>query len=253
MIELYNDDCLLAMSKIPNESVDLILCDLPYGITQNKDDIRLPFDKLWEQYRRIINKNGTILLFGSGIFYVDLVNSNRAWFKYDLVWDKCLTSGFLNAKRMPLRRHEQIAVFRPNGGVPVYNPQMTKGSPLHSKGVNYKNKEFTNNNYGKFNTTDDSRSGCTDKYPTSIVTVKKSHPSVAKHRTEKPVELLEWLIKTYTDDGATVLDNCMGAGSCGVACVNTNRNFVGIEIDEHYFSVAKSQIAEAVEKRLKSS
>lgn len=232
------------MKEIPDESIDMILCDLPYGMTQNKDDVRLPFDKIWEQYKRIIKKNGTIALFGSGLFYVDLVNSNREWFRYDIVWDKVLTSGFLNANRMPLRRHEQIAIFQPkfSGYKPTYNPQMTKGNPLHGKGTSYKEKELKNNNYGKFNAVDDSRKGSTDKYPTSIVQVRKSHPSKSLHRTEKPVELLKWLIKTYTNKDAVVLDNCMGSGSTGVACKELGRDFIGMEIDPHYYSVSKERI-----------
>lgn len=243
-IKLINADCIESMKEIPNESIDMILCDLPYGMTQNKDDVRLPFDKIWEQYKRIIKKNGTIALFGSGLFYVDLVNSNREWFRYDIVWDKVLTSGFLNANRMPLRRHEQIAIFQPkfSGYKPTYNPQMTKGNPLHGKGTSYKEKELKNNNYGKFNAVDDSRKGSTDKYPTSIVQVRKSHPSKSLHRTEKPVELLKWLIKTYTNKDAVVLDNCMGSGSTGVACKELGRDFIGMEIDPHYYSVSKERI-----------
>lgn len=243
-IKLINADCIESMKEIPDESIDMILCDLPYGMTQNKDDVRLPFDKIWEQYKRIIKKNGTIALFGSGLFYVDLVNSNREWFRYDIVWDKVLTSGFLNANRMPLRRHEQIAIFQPkfSGYKPTYNPQMTKGNPLHGKGTSYKEKELKNNNYGKFNAIDDSRKGSTDKYPTSIVQVRKSHPSKSLHRTEKPVELLKWLIKTYTNKDAVVLDNCMGSGSTGVACKELGRDFIGMEIDPHYYSVSKERI-----------
>ena len=165
--KLMQGDCLELMDKIPKSSIDLILCDLPYGVTQNKSDIIIPLDKLWEHYERIIKNNGAILLFGQGTFYVDLVNSNRKLFRYDLVWDKQLTSGFLNAKRMPLRQHEQIAVFYKK--LPTYNPQFTQGKPLHSKGISYKNKEHTNQNYGEFHIIDDSRAGSTEKYPTSIL------------------------------------------------------------------------------------
>ena len=211
-IKLYNGDCLELMKDIPDRSIDMILCDLPYGKTQNPKDVCLPFDKLWEIYNRVIKDNGCIALFGQGTFFIDLVNSNRKIFRYDLVWNKEMTSGFLNAKRMPLRQHEQKAV--------------------------------KNQNYGKFEMTDDARAGSTEKYPTSILNFPKPHPSISIHRTEKPVELLEYLIKTYTNEGETVLDNCMGSGSTGVACVNTDRNFIGIEIDKEYFDIA--------EKRLKS-
>lgn len=237
-------DCLELMKNISDKSIDMILCDLPYGITQNEKDVIIPFELLWAHYKRVIKDNGAIVLFAQGTFYIDLVNSCRDLFRYDLVWDKELTSGFLNAKRMPLRRHEQIAVFYKR--LPIYTPQFSIGKPLHSKGVlSYKNKESKNQNYGKFKTTDDSRAGSTQKYPTSILKFQKPHPSVAKHRTAKPVELLEYLIKTYTNENAVVLDNCMGSGSTGVACAHTNRNFIGIELDEKYFNIAKKRIEEA--------
>ena len=241
-MKLYQGDCLEIMKQIPNKSIDCIICDLPYGITQNKDDIQIPFKPLWQQYERIIKNNGCIALFGQGLFYIDLVNSNRKMFRYDLIWDKVLTSGFLNAKRMPLRRHEQIAIFYKL--LPTYNPQFTQGKPLHGKGKSYLNKEHKNQNYGKFNQTEDLRKGSTDKYPTSILTFPKPHPSIAKHRTEKSIECLEWLIKTYTNENNTVLDNCMGAGSTGVACKNTNRKFIGIELNKEYYEIAKERLKE---------
>lgn len=240
MIELRRGDCLELMKDIPDKSVDMILCDLPYGKTQNKEDKPLPFEPLWKQYQRIIKDNGAILLFAQGTFYLDLVNSKRNLFRYDIVWNKVLTTGFLNANRMPLRQHEQIAVFYKK--LPVYNPQFTEGKPLHGKGKAYKNKQFKNQNYGDFHATDDTRKGSTEKHPTSILKFYKPHPSVAKHRTEKPVSLLEYLVKTYTNEGDVVLDNCMGSGSTGVACVRTNRKFIGIELDENYFNIAKERI-----------
>lgn len=220
----------------------MILCDLPFGVTQNKKDIPLNLNQLWKQYNRIIKDNGCIALFAQGLFYVDLVNSNRKMFRYDLVWDKVLTTGFLNAKRMPLRRHEQVAIFYKRQ--PVYNPQMTAGNPLHGKGTSYKDKPIKNQNYGNFGVTDDLRKGSTEKYPTSIIKFPKPHPSAAKHPTEKSVDCCEWLIKTYTNEGETVLDNCMGVGTVGVACKQTNRNFIGIEIDKDYFEIAEKRIYE---------
>ena len=242
-IDLRLGDCLEVMKDIPDKSIDMILCDLPYGVTANKKDVALPFDKLWEQYCRVIKDNGCIVLFGQGLFFVDLIKSNVQMFRYDIVWDKSLTSGFLNAKRMPLRQHEQLAIFYKKQ--PTYNPQFTQGKPLHGKGTAYKTKQPQNNNYGFFENTEDNRKGCTDKYPTSIFRFSKPHPSKAVHPTQKPVALLEYLIKTYTNEGETVLDNCMGSGSTGVACVNTNRNFIGIELDENYFNIAKERIEEA--------
>lgn len=240
MYKLLQGDCLKLMKNIPDKSVDMVLCDLPYGVTANTSDIELPFDILWKEYNRIIKDNGAVLLFGQGKFYIKLVNSNQKMFRYDLIWDKVLSTGFLNANRMPLRQHEQIAVFYKK--IPIYNPQFTKGEPLHGKGTAYKNKKLINNNYGIFHSTDDNKKGSEEKYPTSIIKVQKPHPSKAVHRTEKPVELLEYLIKTYTNEGNTVLDNCMGSGSTGVACVNTNRNFIGIELDKNYFEIAKERI-----------
>lgn len=238
--QLYKGDCLEIMKDIPDKSVDMILCDLPYGATRNKEDKILPFAPLWKEYKRIIKDNGCIALFAQGKFYMDLYNSNKKMFRYDLVWDKELTTGFLNARRMPLRRHEQIAIFYKK--LPTYNPQFTQGQPLHGRGTAYKTKELKNNNYGDFNVLEDTRKGATDKYPTSILQFAKSHPSKAQHRTEKPVALLEYLIKTYTYEGDTVLDNCMGSGSTGIACKNTNRNFIGIELNDEYFEIAKQRI-----------
>jgi len=237
-IEIYLGDCLEVMQDISDKSIDMILCDLPYGVTQNKKDVIIPFDKLWLQYERIIKDNGAILLFSQGTFFVDLVNSNRKLFRYDLIWDKQLTSGFLNAKRMPLRQHEIIAVFYKKS--PTYNPQFTQGLPSHTKGSKYKTKDNVNNNYGYFRPLETVNT--TNKYPTSIISIQKPHPSKAVHPTQKSTELLEYLIKTYTNENELVLDNCMGSGSTGVACINTNRKFIGIELDEKYFNIAKNRI-----------
>ena len=231
------------MKQIPSGSLDMIACDLPYGVTQNKLDIVISFEPLWNEYKRIIKERGCIALFGQGVFFVELVQSNRKMFRYDLVWDKVLTTGFLNAGRMPLRQHEQIAIFYKK--LPEYHPQFTEGKPLHSKGVSYMEKEHKNNNYGQFHMTDDTRKGSTEKYPTSIIRVPKPHPSIALHRTEKPVELFKWLLLTYTGIGDTVMDNCMGAGGCGVACAETGRRFIGIEKDPESFETACKRIKEA--------
>ena len=233
-------DCLDVMKDIADKSIDMILCDLPYGLTGNKLDVVIPFEPLWEQYSRIIKDNGAIVLFGQGLFYIDLVNSNRRIFRYDLVWNKVLTSGFLNAKRMPLRQHEQIAVFYKQ--LPTYNPQFTKGNPLHSKGKSYINKEYINQNYGEFHMTDDSRCGSTEKYPTSILTFNKPHPSIAKHRTEKSIECLEWLVKTYTNEDEVVLDCCIGSGTTAIAAIRTGRQFIGIEKDPEYHRLACERV-----------
>jgi len=239
---LINDDCFNVFPKIPDKSVDAIICDLPYGTTQNKLDVRLPLDKLWNEYKRIIKDNGIIILFAQGLFYVDLVNSNRKMFRYDIVWDKQLTTGFLNSNRMPLRCHENIAVFYKK--LPTYNPQFTEGKPLHSKGHSYKEKEHLNRNYGDFDMTDDSRAGSTMKYPKSIISYQKPHPSKATHRTEKPVELIKWLIETYSNEGDIILDNTMGSGTTGIASYHTNRKFIGIELYD--FEMVKDRLSELI-------
>jgi len=239
---IYFEDCLLGMEKIKTGSIDMILCDLPYGTTHNKLDIKIPFDKLWVHYDRIIKDTGVIALFADGFFLAETMMSNPKLWRYNLVWDKVLKTGFLNANRMPLRRHEEICIFYKN--LPTFNPQFSEGEPLHGKGKAYKNKELTNNNYGNFLATEDTRKGSTQKYPTSILQFPKAHPSVAKHRTEKPVELLKYLILTYTNDNDVVLDNAIGSGSTAIACIQTNRRFIGFEIDKQYFDISAKRIEE---------
>lgn len=240
--KIYNQDCLEGMKLLDDHSIDLICTDLPYGVTQNKSDIVIPFEPLWEQYERIIKENGAIVLFGQGMFYVDLVDSNRKLFRYDLVWDKILTTGFLNAKKMPLRQHEQIAVFYKK--TPTYNPQFTVGKPLHSQGKACVGDEIVNNNYGKFDRNNNNRAGSTEKYPTSIIQIQKPHSSKAKHRTAKPVELIEWIIKTYTNPGEIVLDSCVGSGTTAIAAMNTGRNWICFENDKDVFETAEERIKE---------
>ncbi len=236
-IQLLNGDCLELMQTIPSQSIDMILCDLPYGRTHNRWDSIIPYDKLWEQYERVIKPNGCIALFCDGLFMAELMLSNKNMWKYNLIWDKVLPSGFLNANKQPMRSHEEIAIFYKSQ--PTYNPQKTKGKPNHSKGAP---KECSNNNYGDFDFVDNREELGDMKHPKSIITVQKPHPSTMLHPTQKPVEVLEWLIKTYTNEGDTVLDNCMGSGSTGVACVNTHRNFIGIELTDEYFAIAKERI-----------
>jgi len=230
------------MKNIPDKNVDMILTDLPYGTSKNSKDIPINLSLLWKQYERIIKDNGAITLFAQGLFYVDLVNSNRKLFRYDLIWDKELTTGFLNANRMPLRSHEQIAIFYKKQS--QYFAQLKTGNPLHSKGKKYTEKIPKNQNYGKYEISDDSRAGETSKYPKSIWKFPKPHPSISKHATEKSIPLLEELIKTYTKEGDLVLDSCMGSGTTGVACINTNRDFIGIEIDKEYFDIATKRLEE---------
>ena len=238
--KLYNGDCLEVMKDIPDKSVDMILCDLPYGATKNKWDTVIPFDKLWKEYNRIIKDNGTIVLFAQGMFTSDLMQSNRNHWRYNLIWEKDRPSGFLNAKRMPLRSHEDICVFYKKS--PTYNPQMWEGKPSHSIGkVNGENTCKNNNNYGNFARVE--REGNL-KYSRSVLKFNRPHPPI--HPTQKNVELCEWLVKTYTNENEVVLDNCMGSGTTGVACINANRKFIGIELDENYFNIAKNRIEESL-------
>lgn len=240
-IRLHKGDCLEIMKDIPDKSVDMILCDLPYGVLNKSNksakwDCVIPFDKLWVQYERIIKDNGAIVLFGQGMFSAKLMTSNEKLWRYNLVWKKGnRVSGFLDSKRKPLRNHEDILVFYKKQ--PTYNPQMTIGEKNHKKGGgNHKN---TQRCYGKL--VDTPTVLTNEKYPISIINIDKEHPQTL-HPTQKPVALLEYLIKTYTNDGETVLDNCMGSGSTGVACINTNRNFIGIELQDEYFEIAKQRI-----------
>lgn len=211
------------------------------GITKCKWDNKIDLNNLWIEYERIIKEHGVICLFSQTKFFYELIKSNEKLFRYDLIWDKVLVTGFLNANRQPLRRHEQIAIFYKKQ--PKYNPQMGIGQPLHGNGkINISEKTKNNNVYGEFKYLEDTRKGSTEKYPTSILKFKKLHSSKMLHPTEKPVSLLEYLIKTYTNEKDVVLDNCMGSGSTGIACLNTNRSFIGIELDKNTFEIAENRI-----------
>lgn len=243
--KIYNEDCLEGMKRIDDKSVDCIVCDLPYEVLNKKNenakwDTIIPFDKLWEQYNRIIKDDGAILLFGQGMFTAQLMMSNPLMWRYNLIWKKGNRStGFLNAKRMPLRIHEDIVVFYKK--LPTYNPQKVKGAKNHSRG--YMKNEQKNQCYGDFDPrgSKDDLSGM--KYPTSIIDVDKEHGKTF-HPTQKPVELISYLVKTYTNEGDLVLDNCMGSGTTAVACIREKRNFVGFEMNEEYFSKATKRINE---------
>lgn len=242
-IKLMQGDCLELMKGIPDGSIDMILCDLPYGTTRNKWDIPIPFDQLWLQYCRVIKENGAIVLFGSGRFTSMLVNSNPAMFRYNLVWEKTTPTGFLNANRQPLRIHEDICVFYKKQ--PTYNPQKTTGHKRKVSTALHKRECRKTSNYGDHGLTSyDS----TERFPTSILRFATDKQKSALHPTQKPVALLECLVKTYTDKGDVVMDNCMGSGSTGEACVNTGRRFIGMEITPVHFANAEKRINEAAER-----
>ena len=236
MIQLIKGDCLVEMQNIPDKSIDAIICDLPYGTTACKWDIILPFDKLWAQYKRIIKDNGAIVLFGSQPFTSALVMSNVKMFKYEWIWEKDKCSNFMLAKVNPLKAHENIIVF--GKGKVNYYPQKTYGH----KPANYtaagqlkQSELYSIKPIGKH--------GHTDRYPRSVQKVNTHNSAHGQlHPTQKPVALLEYLIKTYTNEGDMILDNTMGSGTTGVACKQLNRSFIGIEMDEKYFEIAKNRI-----------
>lgn len=234
-IDLLQGDCLDLMKDIPDGSIDMILADLPYGTTRNKWDTIIPFGPLWEQYERVIKDRGAIVLTAQTPFDKILGASNLNLLKYEWIWDKKLGSGSLNAKKVPLKRHENILVFYKKA--PTYNPQMRKGK--------YRNKSTSkpssnSGNYGEIKHLKDNYND--DYYPTSILDFSNANVRGRLHSTQKPVPLMEYLIKTYTNEGETVLDNVMGSGTTGVACKNLNRNFIGMELDEDYFNIAKERI-----------
>lgn len=241
-IEILHGCCLEQMAAMEGASIDMVLADLPYGTTRCKWDAVIPFAPLWSLYRRVVKPDGVIVLTASQPFTSALVMSNPEMFRYDLVWDKVGTTGFLNANRMPLRRHESILVFSLKAA--PYNPVMVergapraKGGRRACKGVYGRAKAHAsvNNLY----------------YPTSIIQVSNAAKAGKQHPSQKPVPLLEHLIRTYTNPGDTVLDNVMGSGSTGIACINTGRRFVGIEKDPHYFAVAAKRLGLGFNPRTK--
>lgn len=235
-IQLFKGDCLEIMKDIPDGSVDMILCDLPYGTTACKWDVVIPFTPLWEQYERIIKENGAIVLNCSQPFTSMLISSNLKLFKYTLVWDKVGVSNPMLAKKQFMRTHEDIAVFYKKQ--PTYNPQMYEGTQWHRGGK----KEHTTDTLGKTKLINNGSDKTNLKYPKSILTFSNANKMNNIHPTQKPLALLEYLIKTYTNEGETVLDNTMRSGSTGEACLKTNRNFIGIEPDDKYYEIAYNRI-----------
>ena len=234
MIELnkiYNEDCLEGMKRIPNKSVDMILCDLPYGTTRNKWDSIIPLDLLWEQYCRVIKDNGAIVLTAQTPFDKVLGASNLKHLKYEWIWQKDAGTGFLNAKKMPLKDHENILVFYKKP--PTYNPQMRTGFKPYTT-----TKGHHGTNYGSDKGATTVSDG--ERYP--LTTMKFPRDSNKLHPTQKPVALFEYLIRTYTNENETVHDNVMGLGTTAIACINTNRNYIGFEMDTNYFNLANERI-----------
>ncbi len=243
--DLYEEDCLECMKRIPDASIDMILCDLPYGMTQNKWDSYIPLDKLWNQYLRIIKQNGAIVLTSQGLFTAKLIMSQEKYFKYKWVWEKSKPTNFLNAKKQPLRKYEDICVFYKKQ--PTYNPQMKLGEP-YDKGIR---KNQLSGSYGDFDPVHVKSKG--ERYPTDIIYFKTAeNEGKVVHPTQKPVALGRYLIRTYTMPGDVVLDNAFGSGSFLVAALEEGRNFIGIEKNENvelfkkedidYIEVAKQRL-----------
>lgn len=260
--KIYNMDCLEGMKRIPDKSIDMILCDLPYGTTACSWDSIIPFEPLWEQYERIIKEDGVIVLFGSQPFTTKLINSNIKNFKEELIWLKNKAgSGFhLNQKHQKI--HENIIVFSLSNTY-TYNPQkwLIAEKEFITQRKTFSEVEVGNNIYGKIKRTRKPDTG--ERNPLSIVscrvpfTPQKSKSYSDKvdlrlHPTQKPVELFEYLIKTYTNEGETVLDNCIGSGTTAIACINTNRNYIGFELDAHYCEIANERIQRAMQDKATS-
>ena len=237
MLNLFQGDCLKLMPMLPDKSVDMILCDPPYGVTRSKWDKPVDAGGLLSQYARIIKDNGAIVLFGTGAFTASLILAAGNLYRYSLVWVKTQPTGFLNAKRMPMRAHEDIIVCYKHP--PAYHPQMRHGQARKVSTAEHKRNSRDTDVYGRYKKYSyDS----TDRYPTSVLTFKSYKQKSAILPTQKPVALLEYLIRTYTDEGETVLDSCMGSGSTGVACSKTGRSFIGIEMDKDCFDAARRRI-----------
>lgn len=246
MIELnkiYNEDCLEGMKNIEDKSVDMILCDLPYGTTECTFDTIIPIEPLWKQYNRIIKDNGVIILFGSQPFTTKLINSNIDMFKFEYIWVKTRPTGFGNANYRPMKKHENIVVFSKGGASSnskihmTYNPQelIEKARKVKrtSRGIQGERPNQTDEYISKYT-----------NYPTSILEFSSEGKTI--HPTQKPISLLEYLIKTYTNENETVLDNCIGSGSTAIACINTNRNYIGFEMDNTYYELANKRIEEHI-------
>ena len=244
--KLYCGDCLEVMKTIPDNHIDMVFCDLPYGTTRNKWDVIISFEKLWEQYNRIVKDNGAVVLTSQQPFTSKLIISNIKNFRYEWIWEKNKATGHLNAKKMPMKAHENICIFYKK--LPTYNPQKTIGH----KPINVVKPKSdipppkVKRNYGHVPNTFGNDGTTTDRYPRTIQrfpVVNNDDPS-KWHPTQKPIGLMEYFIKTYSNEGEIVLDNCMGSGSTGVACIKTNRKFIGIELDEEYFKLASNWIKE---------
>ena len=233
--KVFNEDCLAGMKRIDDKSIDMILCDLPYGTTACSWDVIIPFDKLWEQYKRIIKDNGAIVLTASQPFTTDVIMSNRDWFKYCWVWNKRKAGNIFLAENQPMKIHEDIIVFSKEKH--NYYPIMKKRE-MRKVSKNYGTGQTMGGNYE----IEDKTYIYDEKYPESIIDISNASQKNKFHPTQKPIELFEYLIKTYTKENELVLDNCMGSGTTAIASLNTNRNFIGFEMNREYFDKTTERI-----------
>ncbi|WP_430597535.1 DNA-methyltransferase [Enterococcus sp. AZ177] len=228
------------MQQIPDKSIDMILCDLPYGTTQNKWDTIIPLNPLWRQYERIVKDNGAIVLTGCQPFTSQLIMSNPKLYRYELIWQKTTATGHLNAKKMPMRAHENILVFYKK--LPTYNPQMTTGHKRKISTARHKRNSKKSTNYNDYEL---SSYDSAERYPRSVMTYATDKQKSVIHPTQKPVALFEYLIKTYTNEGEVVFDGCSGSGTTAVAAINTNRKFLCMEKEKEYFDKSVERIMKA--------
>ena len=237
--EIYLGDCLELMPKhVEDKSIDMIFCDLPYGTTQNKWDSVIPLDKLWSEYNRVIKDNGAIVLFAQTPFDKVLGASNLKMLKYEWIWRKSRPTGHLNANRMPMKAHENILVFYKK--LPTYSKQMTIVKPNHVKDGSVRKTKATNNNYGHFENVVQKRTNL--KNPVTVLEFKQQDPNKILHPTQKPLELIEYMIKTYTNEGDLILDNTCGSGTTGLGAKNLNRNYIMMEQDPKYYEIACKRV-----------
>ena len=243
MIQLFKGDCLEVMKSIPDKSIDAIITDPPYGTTACKWDSVIHLDKMWEQLNRIIKHNGAIVLFSAQPFTTSLISSNYKYYKYNWTWDKKSATGGQFSRKQPMRRLEDICIFYKNQC--TYNPQLEN---KEKKYIRYIKNDYLNNTEHIKDTKNFSPNSKTrtipenKKYPSNLISISSGSHKTKIHPTQKPVALIEYLIKTYTNENETVLDFTMGSGTTGVACKNLNRKFIGIEIDDKYFSIAENRI-----------
>ena len=238
-VDLRQGDCLELMQQVADKSVDMICCDLPFGMTANSWDTIIPFEPLWKQYSRVIKDHGAIVLFSQLPFGARLIESapKALPFRHEWIWEKTRATGFLNSHHAPLKAHENILVFYKHQ--PTYNPQFGTGKPYKNSKVGIGTSNYHRTKDRKITSQSDGR-----RYPRDVIRIENSNHN-SFHPTQKPTRLLNYLIKTYTNSGDVVLDNCMGSGSTAVACVETGRNFIGMEMNQHYFEVARERVKQS--------